>query len=361
MTTSRSAPGSVRPSISPSAALATYERLVRWRAAVLVALCLLLLGAVLLDVSSGSSAIGMRDVLHALLWPAASERSTVVIVWEVRLVPAIMAVMVGAALALAGAEMQTILNNPLASPFTLGVSSAASLGAALAMILGVGVPFIPASWLITGNAFLFALLSVALLQSLTRLRGAGVESLVLFGIALVFTFNALVALVQFVATADALQQLVFWGMGSLSRATWGTIAILAVVIAVTFPLAMRAAWQLTSLRLGEERARSFGVDVKWLRFTALVRISLLTATAVAFVGTIGFIGLIGPHIARLLIGEDHRFFLPASALSGALVMSLADMASKTLIPGVIIPIGIVTSLVGLPIFFALIVRKLGHA
>ena len=340
-------------------ALSDYGKLLRRRIIVLSALVLLLIAAVVCDIGAGASSISFPDILRALALSDGVDRSVSVIVWDVRLAPAVMAVFAGMALALAGAEMQTILNNPLASPFTLGVSSAASLGAALVIILGISVPYLPASWTIAGNAFLFALLSVFLLQSLTQLRGAGVESLVLFGIALVFTFNALVALVQFIASADALQQLVFWGMGSLSRATWDTIGILAVVIIATFPFAMRASWQLTALRLGEERAQSLGVDVKRLRFAALVRISLLAGTSVAFVGTIGFIGLVGPHIARLLIGEDHRFFLPASALSGALVMSLADIVSKVIVTGVIIPIGIVTSLVGLPIFFSLIFRKIG--
>jgi iron complex transport system permease protein len=224
-------------------------------------------------------------------------------------------------------------------------------------VLGIGLPGVPDSWIVTGNAFLFAFGSVMLLQGLTKIRGAGADTLVMFGIALVFTFNALVGLLQFVASAKALQQLVFWGMGSLGRADWESIAILGLVICLTLPFSIAGSWKLTALRLGEDRARSFGIDVVRLRFFSLLRISLLAATAVAFVGTIGFIGLVGPHIARLLIGEDHRFFLPASALTGATVMSLANLASKTIAPGVIIPIGIVTSLVGLPVFFALIFRR----
>lgn len=339
------------------AVLAAYGRLLRRRTGIVVALGVLLAAAFVMDLATGPSGIGIADALGALVQPGAAGRGIVVIVWDVRLPSALMALLVGVALSLAGAEMQTILNNPLASPFTLGVSSAASLGAALAIVLGIGLPGIPAGWLVTGNAFLFAFASVLLLQSVASLRGAGVDSLVLFGIALVFAFNALVALVQFVASADALQQLVFWGMGSLSRVTWQAIGVLGVVVLVTFPFSVAASWKLTALRLGEDRARSLGVDVGRLRFASLFRISLLAATSVAFVGTIGFIGLVGPHIARLLIGEDHRFFLPASALTGALVMALADIASKTIVPGIVLPIGIVTSLVGLPVFFALILRR----
>ncbi len=339
------------------AVLAAYERQNLRRFAIVVGLGAILVVSFLVDLATGPSSLGAIDTLHAILWPGEVSRSTLVIVWDVRMPAAVMAVLVGVALSLAGAEMQTVLNNPLASPFTLGVSSAASLGAALAIVLGIGIPGVPESWVVSGNAFLFAFGSVLLLQSLTGLRGAGVDSLVMFGIALVFTFNALVALIQFLASADALQQLVFWGMGNLTRATWESIAILGILVVLTVPFSLGASWKLTALRLGEDRARSFGVDVTQLRFFSLFRISLLAATAVAFVGTIGFIGLVGPHIARLLIGEDHRFFLPASALTGAVVMSLADIASKSMAPGVIVPIGIVTSLVGLPVFFSLILRR----
>src|SRR5690606_31372105 len=150
----------------------------------------------------------------------------VTIIREVRLPYALMAVLVGAALSLAGAEMQTILNNPLASPFTLGVSSAASFGAALAIVMGISLPFISPDWMVPLNAFIAAFASVLLLEALARSRAAGVEGVVLFGIALVFTFNALVALLQFVASQEALSQLVFWGMGSLTRATWSNLGVL---------------------------------------------------------------------------------------------------------------------------------------
>ncbi|TKW65014.1 MAG: iron ABC transporter permease [Paracoccus denitrificans] len=339
------------------AVLAAYRRQMLRRTIIIALLAVVLVCSFVLDLTSGPSALGVGDTLRTLLNPTEADPSTVAIVWNVRLPPAIMAVLVGVALSVAGAEMQTILNNPLASPFTLGVSSAASLGAALAIILGIGLPGIPASWIVTANAFFFAFGAVLLLQGLTRIRGAGPDSLVMFGIALVFTFNALVGLLQFVASAQALQQLVFWGMGSLGRATMESIAILGLVCLLVLPLSVRDSWRLTALRLGDDRARSFGIDVARLRFVALLRISLLAATSVSFVGTIGFIGLVGPHIARLLIGEDHRFFLPASALTGAVVMSLANLLSKTIAPGVIIPIGIVTSLVGLPFFFALIFRR----
>jgi iron complex transport system permease protein len=336
--------------------LEVHARLIRRRGILVAAMAVLTLLAILLDLTTGPSGMGISELWMVLGGHEDTTRAMQVIFWNVRLPIAMMAVLVGAALSLAGAEMQTVLDNPLASPFTLGVSSAASLGASLAIILGLGLPLVPPHMIVAGNAFVFALGSVLLLQYLAR-GGGGIETLVLFGIALVFTFNALVALVQFMASADALQQLVFWSMGNLGSASWETVAALGAVTVLLFPFSLGASWKMTALRLGEERASSFGVDVARLRFFSLLRVSLLAATAVAFVGTVGFIGLVGPHIARLLVGEDHRFLLPASLCSGALVMSLASVASKMLVPGMLLPVGIVTSLVGLPVFFILIHRK----
>lgn len=335
--------------------LARYHQQNRRRAILVAAMAVAAVIGVILDLVTGPAGLPLGETLRALTG-AEVARSTSVIIWDVRLPVALMALLVGAALALAGAEMQTVLENPLAEPFTLGVSAAAALGAAVAIVLGVTLPFLPAMWSVSANAFLFALGALALLQLMGRIRGGGPEVLILFGIALNFTAAAFLSLLQFVASADALQQLVFWTMGSLAAASWPGLALLALVLALTVPFSLRAAWRLTALRLGEEQARSFGVDVRSLRRWALIRVSLLAASAVSMVGVIGFVGLAGPHIARMLVGEDHRFFLPASLLTGALVMSFASVLSKLVVPGVLLPVGLVTSLIGLPIFFSLILR-----
>ncbi len=311
----------------------------------------------LVDIAVGPSTLEFAGVLQAIFSPESVDLSTRVIVWEVRMPYAIMALLVGAALSLAGCEMQTIMNNAMASPFTLGVSAAASFGAALAIVIGFSIPGASGDWMIVVNAFLFAFGATLLLQVLSSLRGTGPEGLVLFGIALVFLFNAFTGIMQYLASAEALQQFIFWSLGSLTKANWDNIPLLFGLFAVIAPFSLASAWQLTALRLGEESARSFGVAVKRLRFLSLIRISLLTAGATAFVGTIGFIGLVGPHIAKLLIGEDHRFSLPASILSGALIMSLASIISKAILSGAIVPVGIVTSLIGVPVFVALILNK----
>ncbi|RUR96042.1 FecCD family ABC transporter permease [Pectobacterium polaris] len=337
-----------------------YRGIIRRRVGVMAILLLIIIGSLLLDFTMGPSGLTLDVLWQTLTDPASADAGTRVIVWDIRLPYALMAIVVGLSLGLAGAEMQTILNNPLASPFTLGVSSAAAFGAALAIVLGIGIPGIPAQWFISANAFIFALLAALLLDGITRWTQVATSGVVLFGIALVFTFNALVSMLQFIANEDTLQGLVFWTMGSLARASWEKLGIMLLVLAIVMPISLMSSWKLTALRLGEDRAVSFGINVRRLRLATLLRISILSAISVAFVGPIGFIGLVAPHIARMIFGEDHRFYLPASALTGALVLSMASVASKNLIPGVIIPVGIVTSLVGVPFFLSIILRHRGN-
>ncbi|MDE2686867.1 MAG: iron ABC transporter permease [Chloroflexota bacterium] len=311
----------------------------------------------ILDISLGPARLGLMDVASTILNPGSAEVTTRVIVWDIRMPIALMAVVVGAALAIAGAEMQTILNNPLASPFTLGISAAAGFGAALALVLGVSVIPIAGIYLISVNAFFFAVLASMIIYVLSSLRGVTVETVVLLGIALVFLFSSLLALLQYIASEQALQQVVFWTLGSLVKATWPKIGIGIAVLLVTTPVFVRQVWTLTALRLGDEKALSMGINVKKLRLQVLISVSVLAAAAVAFVGTIGFVGLVGPHVARMLVGEDQRFFLPMSAITGAILLSAASIVSKSIIPGAIFPIGIITSLVGVPFFLSLILAK----
>lgn len=333
-----------------------YRALVLRRTAVVVVLVVLLLVSFCVDLTTGVSGMSVADLLHGIAHPQDLSPTDKVIIWNVRLPFALMALLVGASLSLAGAEMQTILNNPLASPFTLGVASAAALGASTIIVFHISFSWIGYNWLISLAAFVFAFLSVLLLDALSRLRAASTETMVLLGIALVFSCNAVVLLFQLVATEDVLQQLVFWHVGSLARANWEKVGILAVALGLILPLSFASAGQMTALRMGEERAVSFGIDVVRLRYFSLLRVSVLSAIAVAFVGTIGFIGLVGPHIARLTVGEDQRFALPVSALVGALLLSLSSIASKAVLPGLVVPVGIVTALVGVPVFVLLIFK-----
>lgn len=305
---------------------------------------------------TGPAPIGFDALRHVILNPG-DHSTTAIILRQIRLPQALMALLTGAALGLSGAEMQTILDNPLASPFTLGVSSAAALGAALAIVLNLSVPWVPDPYIVAVNAFVFALACTAVLHLAARRARTGTAGIILLGIAMVFTFNALVSLVQFSASATALQDLTFWMMGSLARSDWPRLGVAALALCVVAPFSLRSAWALTALRFGDERAASFGVDTRRLRRAALVRISILAAVAVSLTGIIGFIGLIAPHIARRLWGEDHRWYLPASALTGSVILLAAAIVSRLGSTGMVIPIGIVTTLVGIPFFCVAVLRR----
>jgi len=341
---------------SPAPAIA-YRSLVTRRIFILGLLVGLLVLSIAVDVSLGPARYSVADVLRTLFAPADADVQMRVVVWDIRMPMAMLAVTVGASLSLAGAQMQTILANPLASPFTLGLSAAASFGAALAMVLGVALFPAAISLMVPINAFLMAMAAALLIFGLSTLRGVTVETIILLGIALVFSFNAALALLQYFASEQALSAVVFWTMGSLTKATWGKVAVTAVILVLCVPLFARRAWALTAIRLGEARAAAMGVPVRRLRLEALFLVSLLAAVPVSFVGTIGFIGIVGPHVARLLLGEDQRFFLPGAMLAGALILSATSVLSKALLPGAVLPIGIITALVGVPFFAALILTK----
>ena len=341
-------------SASPAALRDRYRRFTLTRLLVLAGLLAALFMALVFDVSTGPSTFPFADVVRGLFNSQSLPQAQQVILWEVRLPYAVMAVLVGASLGLAGAEMQTVLNNPLASPFTLGISAAASVGASIVIISGWSLVLWNENLALTLGAFGMAALVTLLILWLSWWRGATTETMVLFGIGLVFSLEALLWLLQYLADSNALQQIVFWSMGSLARATWSKIGILAVVLLACSLLAGAKVWSLTALRAGEEQARSMGVSVERLRLMTMLRISLLAATALSFVGTIGFVGLVGPHVARLLLGENHRYYLPGSMLAGALMLSAASVLSKTLVSGVILPIGVITALVGVPLFMTLV-------
>jgi iron complex transport system permease protein len=339
------------------AVIGRYRHLMRRRFVMLAVFALGMLLAATIDMTTGPSGLSIADLLKGIFHPASMDAVTQVIIWNVRLPYAAMALVVGAALALAGAEMQTVLDNPLASPFTLGVSSAAAVGASLAITFHFTFPGVSDNWTVSLLAFVFSFGSVLLLQAASRFAAGGRETMVLLGIALVFSCNAVVSLLQLVAPEDVLQQLVFWTLGSIARTDWEKVGLLTAALALVAPFSTAAAWKLTVLRLGEDRAASFGIDVRRVRFFSLIRISLVASMSVAFVGPIGFIGLVGPHIARMCVGEDQRFLLPASALVGALLLSLASIVSKIIVPGVVVPVGIVTALVGVPAFVFLIIKR----
>ena len=331
-----------------------YVSHVKRRYALIAAVFAALLLSFFMDVATGPGNYPLSTVLEVILKPMSHGVRMKVIIWDYRLPVAVTAVVVGAMLALAGAQMQTILNNPLAEPFTLGVSAAASFGASLAIVLGFSIVPAVGHLLVATNAFAFALATCGLILLATRLKGVGPETMILFGIAIFFAFSALLALMQYMASEDEISRIVFWMMGSLGRASWEKIALGTALLGIALPFSLIRTWPMTGLRMGETAAKSMGIDVARLRIEMLICISLLAATAVSFVGTVGFVGLVGPHIARLLVGEDQRFFVPLATIVGAVTLSLTSLISKTISPGIIYPIGIITSLIGVPVFVSII-------
>jgi iron complex transport system permease protein len=336
---------------------ARYLRQNARKGAVLAAVLLSGVVAMLLDLVIGSGTLGWHQVWQGLLHPQLAAPEVRVVLWEIRLPVTLTAAIAGAGLALSGSLMQTVLNNPLAEPFTLGISAAAGFGAALAIVFQTSLLAwlpLPADFIVTGNAFLFSLLTVVCIGLFAARGGLAPEMVVLLGIALHFIFTAMLGMAQYLANADQLQALVFWIMGSLMKSSWSKVGILLIIVGVSLPVLLLLSWRITALRGFGDQAAVLGVAVGRLRMILLLLAALMASSITATIGVVGFIGLVAPHLARMLVGEDQRFSLALTAGCGVLVMTLASIASKLLFPGAILPIGMVTSLLGVPFFLWLI-------
>jgi len=323
----------------------------------------LVLGIILLAgyaATRGSADISVIDVYTTILArfiPGYFETTwfSDTIVWGLRLHRIMLAIVGGMGLAIAGAVMQGILKNPLASPFTLGIASAAGFGAALAIVLGAG--FIGGEYIIIANAFVFTLLAAMSVYGLAKYKGITPETMILAGIAIMYLFSAMTSFLQYVGNADQVQEVVFWMMGSLGRSSWDKVWIVTAIVAICFPYLLLKSWDINAMGTGDETAKSLGVNVERTRIVCMILVSLITAGVICFTGTIGFIGLVSPHISRMVIGGDHRFLLPASALVGGLLLLGADTVARTILDPVILPVGIMTAFLGVPFFVYLFLRR----
>ena len=334
-----------------------YTGIIQRRVRLVTILSVALLLLFIIDVCTGPAWLSPASVFSALFTPCDVDPKTYTIVCVIRTPIALMALVVGASLGAAGAELQTILGNPLASPYTLGISSAASFGAALAIVLGRSIIPVSEIYLVPVNAFIFAMLSSLLIYALVKAKYGGSQTIVLAGVVFSFLFNSLVSLLEYVAKENEFEAIVFWMFGSLQNATWAKVGVVAALFALTLPFLIRDAWKLTALKLGDSKARSMGVNTERLGLKVILLVSVMTAISVSFVGTIGFIGLVAPHVARSFAGEDQRFFLPSSALAGAVMLSFASIVSKMILPGAIFPVGITTSFIGVPFLLFIILRQ----
>ncbi|MFT4188689.1 MAG: iron chelate uptake ABC transporter family permease subunit [Aeromicrobium sp.] len=321
----------------------------------LVALAASLVVAVAVG-SSDLTADDIAAVVRAHLFGGESglSRTRDAIVWELRTPRVLLAALCGAGLAVCGAVFQSLLRNPLADPFILGVSSGAGLGAVLVLILGVGAGVVG----LASGAFVGAVGTFALVIALARLAGRSVAVLVLAGVAIAQFCSALTSFVLYVfASAHETRGMLFWLMGSLSSSQWDDVLLAVVVVTVGVVVCLLRASTLDAFTFGEDAASSLGVDVARTRFVLLTVTTLMTAALVASSGAVGFVGLTLPHAARALVGVKHRVLLPTSALLGAIFLVWADTFARTVIAPQELPVGIMTALVGVPMFVAILVRQ----
>ncbi len=329
----------------------------------LILLCglLLLLATMSVSATIGVEKLSLMIAVRALFAPLLpSSWLSDILPWQInllqqlRLPRIVMALVAGTGLALAGTAMQGITRNPLVSPYTLGISPAAACGASLAILSGITGVW-GGTYLIVMAAFISAILCAILVLAFSALRGVSSTTLVLCGVGLTYLFSAFTASIQFVATEQQLAAIVQWTFGSLNGSTWNEVCIAGSVVLLAMPLLQRYAWALNALAGGgDEIAASLGSRVSRVRAVVTIVAVMMTAAIVSFTGVIGFVGLVAPHIARLLIGGDHRWLLPFSALVGALLVLLSDMVGRLLFAPVIIPVGIVVAYIGVPLFLHLL-------
>ena len=333
---------------------------------IILVISVITLGFVCLFV--GSSHMSIKECFDALFGKGSAAQ--VRIIQNIRIPRVLAAIIAGAGLSVAGLIMQTNLNNPMASPATLGVSNAAVFGANLSIIAFAG------GFLSTGNnlnsytvganpystslmAFIFSTFSIVLILGLCRLRSFRPGVVVLAGVAIGSVWTAATTILQFYATDVGLSAAVIWTFGDLGRATYKTDIIMAIVVVVGLTVFIITSWRLNALLTGDAAAKSMGINVNTLRFVSMLMASMITAVCVSFLGMIGFVGIICPHVIKKIIGQDHRVSIPASALAGSILLLLADTLSRSMGNGSALPVGAITSMLGAPFFLAIILFRKG--
>lgn len=319
-------------------------------------------------VSMGVANVSLGEVASSLLGGDVLRRVDIII-WNIRLPQALTAVVAGGGLAVSGAVMQSILRNPLGSPFTLGISHAAAFGAAFSvMVLDGGIMGSSTADAVTITnpyitmfcAFLFSLLAAAVVISVSRLRGATPEVMILTGVAMGALFTAGTMFLQFFADDVQLAAMVFWTFGDTARATWSSLGIISFVVVVITGYFIANSWNLNAIDAGDETAKSLGIRVERVRIIGMILSSMVTALIISFLGIIGFIGLVVPHMVRRIIGSDHRFLLFASTVFGGVLLLVSDTMARLVLAPHLVPVSVLTAFMGAPVFLYLIVRGQGR-
>ena len=267
----------------------------------------------------------------------------------------LMAVFVGGILSVGGCITQTILKNPLATPYTLGVSSSAAFGAGMAIILGVSAGV--GAWGVMMNAFLFSLIPAVIILVATSRRNMNTTTMILIGISLSYLFSAANTIMQYFGEADAVKEAMFWTVGDLNDVMMSQIPYVLVTLIITTIIALWLMKDINTMRMGDDTATALGTNVKFIRTASVVLACFSTAIAVSFVGAIGFVCLLAPQISRIFVGSNLNYLLPASLFTGSLLLVLADLIAKDIIAPIILPVGAITALIGAPVLIFMLVRS----
>ena len=344
-----------------------YLKYVRHKKLVILSLFILCILVALFALCSGSSGLNLIDVANCFL--GRGDKMSNSIVFNIRLPRIVTAMVVGILLAMAGSVMQSVLRNPLASSSTLGISQGASFGATVGIIcFGAGLQSTSSSasaitiynpTVVVICAFIGGIISAVVILALSKYKSMKPSSMVLVGVALSSLFNGGTTLVQYFAEDVQVSAVVFWTFGDLGRTNWKEIGILAVMALIMFVFFVSNRWNYNAMESGSDTAKSLGVNVDKVMIISMLAASLASSVAVAFVGIINFVGLIAPHMIRKFIGSDYRYLLPASALTGALILLISDTFGRLIVSPVILPIGAITSFLGAPVFIYLLFKGVG--
>ena len=352
-----------------SGSRAAYREYTRHRVLIIALVAGAALVLAVLAMGLGSARLSPLEVLR-ILAGGGDPRSAQIII-NIRLPRVLAAATAGLGLALAGCVMQNVLQNPLASDYTLGVSQGAAFGAAVAILAGAGsvnaagasldALLITSPYLVTLCAFAGAMIVTLAILVLARYRGVTPEVMVLAGVAMGSLFSAGTVIAQYFATDVQVASIVFWTFGDIGRASWRDLAMIAAVTLPVMTFFLLKRWDYSTLSSGDDLARSLGVNVERTRMTGMFLASLVTATAVSFLGILAFVGLVAPHLMRRLVGSDYRYLIPGSAFAGALLLMASDTFGRTIIAPVVLPVGAITSVMGAPLFIYLLVRGFGNS
>lgn len=346
-----------RDEAKASSDMRIYSRYIlrKW---IFIAACIVVVVAAGYSMAIGNYAMSVSrcyEVLWNHLTGNIDDATEDYVIWSLRAPRVFLGIVAGVALGASGAVMQSILRNPLADPYTTGISSGASFGATLA--LGLGLTLVSNSYAVIVNAFIFSLIPMVVIIAVAQMKSTSPVSMMMAGVAVMYIFNACSTIVKLWSTDETLASIFAWSVGSIDTNTWDGLQFMAPTVTIGFVILLLTSRRLNVMSTGDESSRSIGVNANSLRIFCLLVVSMITATTVCFTGLIGFIGLVCPHIARMVIGSDNRYLIPASAVFGAALLLVADSIGRVIIAPSVIQVGVITAFIGAPLFLYLIVKQ----